>query len=194
MKDESYSTLIVSKVFRSLKLSTWFLTLLQTFPDLHVNPVRIKQRCEAPVLFPQQPLYTSAWFSSLWSSDKGGVGGGCRIWNVPVLPPFTLQSLTQSPLKHLNKIWCLLQEDKRRLMKSSEVREKQQVRQQDPKEIYKPNIMIQKALVGFNCVLVLVFWVRAVIIKYICGDTSHNYSNKLTTCTMVQNNPQQMWS
>lgn len=122
MKDESYSTLIVSKVFRSLKISTWFLTLLQTFPDLRVNPVRIKQRCEVPVVFPQQPLYTSARFSSLWSSDKGGVGGGCRIWNVPVLPPFTLQSLTQSPLKHLNEIWCLLQEDKQLLMKSSEVR------------------------------------------------------------------------
>lgn len=115
-----------AKSFKSLEVINLVSHTSPDFPDLRVNPARIKQRCDAPVLFPQHFLYASAWFSSLWCSDKGGVGGEC-----PNFSPFILHcshlagTFTQSALcrvKNRNQIWFLYHQlYKQPLMKSSRV-------------------------------------------------------------------------
>lgn len=97
---------VVSELLKSLKLSTCLRILLQTFPDRRVNPARMRRRCDALVLFPRQPLYASAWFSSLWCADKGGVGGGCLLCKIKTLSP-SFDTVARRRLRSQNKTWFL---------------------------------------------------------------------------------------
>lgn len=98
-------------------------------PDLCVNPTRIQQRCDAPVLFLQQLLFVSAWFSSLWCWDKESVGGERHLSELSQFLfihftywPFKADAFTQAHLLLSGKKveWAFIYEimnSKRTLMK-----------------------------------------------------------------------------